>query len=203
MNKMCKTHGLTSHSKRPNGRLRCLKCASEAVSRRRRLIKIKAVNYKGGQCNICGYSKSTAALAFHHKDPTQKDFSISRGGTTISWDIVKTELDKCILVCHNCHSELHEAQFKADNPELDARLNNFNPNVNIKPKCPKCYRVMARNAKQCAQCHKQNLRTKIKWPDTDALIKMVQASSYTSVARKLGVSDNSIRKRIKNHPVIK
>ena len=96
-----------------------------------------------------------SALAFHHKNPTKKDFSISRNGVTNSWNSVKKELDKCILMCHNCHSELHETQFKLNNPELDARLNNFNPNTNIKPKCINCNKHISRGATQCAKCHNQ------------------------------------------------
>jgi hypothetical protein len=55
---------------------------------------------------VCGYSRCIRALKFHHIDPTQKDFTISR--VTKSWDKVKSELDKCILVCGNHHDEIHE-----------------------------------------------------------------------------------------------
>ena len=41
-------------------------------------------------------------------DPKEKDFGISNKGYTRSWDIIKEELDKCILVCANCHREIHE-----------------------------------------------------------------------------------------------
>ena len=55
----------------------------------------------------CGYSKCLGALEFHHLDPSQKDFEI--GGLKLhAWsDVVKRELDKCILVCSNCHKEIH------------------------------------------------------------------------------------------------
>ena len=68
--------------------------------------KLKAIEYKGGCCQICGYNKSIRALQFHHLDPTQKDFGISGG--TKSFEKMKPELDKCILVCANCHCEIHE-----------------------------------------------------------------------------------------------
>lgn len=66
-----------------------------------------AVQYKGGQCCICGYNKYVGALEFHHLDPNQKDFGIGSKGYTRSFDIVKKELDKCICVCSNCHREIH------------------------------------------------------------------------------------------------
>lgn len=79
----------------------------EAVTRRRRKLKELAITYKGGACMHCGYSKCNAALEFHHLDPSKKDFSISVQGYTRSWEYIKTELDKCILVCANCHREIH------------------------------------------------------------------------------------------------
>ena len=66
-----------------------------------------AVQYKGGQCSRCGYNKCVEALEFHHLDSSQKDFGISEKGYTRSWERVREELEKCILVCANCHRELH------------------------------------------------------------------------------------------------
>lgn len=79
-----------------------------AVSKRRRKLREMAVDYGGGQCKICGYNKCARALSFHHRDPEQKDFGISAGGLTRSWEKIQNELDKCILVCANCHMEIHE-----------------------------------------------------------------------------------------------
>jgi hypothetical protein len=108
MEKECKLHGITEHVKRSDGGVRCKKCASDAVQKRREKIKIMALEYKGGKCEICGYDRCVRALEFHHKDPTKKDFGIAHKGRTRSWEKVKTELDKCMLVCSNCHAEIHE-----------------------------------------------------------------------------------------------
>ena len=78
-----------------------------AVSKRRKKIKQMAIEYKGGSCEVCGYYKCSAALEFHHINPTQKDFSIASNGHSRSWEKVKNELDKCIMVCANCHREMH------------------------------------------------------------------------------------------------
>lgn len=67
-----------------------------------------AIKYKGGACQFCGYKKSVYALTFHHVDPTQKDFGIGGDGSTRSWERTKAELDKCVLLCANCHAEEHE-----------------------------------------------------------------------------------------------
>ena len=79
----------------------------ERVAERRRVMKLKCVEYKGGKCSICGYDKCVAAMVFHHIDPSNKDFGISAKGLCRSFDKLKIELDKCILLCANCHAEKH------------------------------------------------------------------------------------------------
>lgn len=79
----------------------------KAVSKRRKKIKDMAIKYKGGKCILCGYKKCEDALQFHHLDSGKKEFGVAQSGLTRSWDRVKNEIDKCILVCANCHRELH------------------------------------------------------------------------------------------------
>lgn len=71
--------------------------------------KLQAVTYKGGKCEICGYDKCIRALEFHHLDSNEKDFNISSSQGDKRWNNqdFKAELDKCILVCSNCHREIH------------------------------------------------------------------------------------------------
>jgi len=78
------------------------------VSETRRKLKIKAIEYKGGKCENCGYDKCVNSMAFHHIDPSQKEFTIS--GDYKSFERIKPELDKTKLLCHNCHGELHDAE---------------------------------------------------------------------------------------------
>ena len=80
----------------------------KAVTKRRKKLREMAVEYKGGKCNLCGYSKCIAALEFHHIDSSKKDFGLSEDGLTRSWTRIQLELDKCLLVCANCHREIHE-----------------------------------------------------------------------------------------------
>ena len=84
--------------------------SSESVILWRKRTKLKLVEYKGGKCQICDYNKSLNALHFHHLDPNEKDFSIS--GKSLSFEKLKSEVDKCILVCSNCHSEIREGMIK-------------------------------------------------------------------------------------------
>ena len=75
------------------------------VSKRRIKNKELLVEYKGGACERCGYNKCIAALEFHHLDPSTKEFGLT--GNTYSLERQKAEADKCILVCANCHREIH------------------------------------------------------------------------------------------------
>jgi 5-methylcytosine-specific restriction endonuclease McrA len=78
-----------------------------AVKARRKKVRQMAVEYKGGRCQACGYDRCIEALEFHHANSSGKDFSISEKGYTRSWAKVKEELDKCMLLCANCHREIH------------------------------------------------------------------------------------------------
>ncbi len=77
----------------------------QAVTKRRKWVRQKAVSYKGSRCIFCGYAKYSGALDFHHL--YDKKFGISEKGYARSWQAIQQELDKCILVCANCHRELH------------------------------------------------------------------------------------------------
>ncbi len=66
-----------------------------------------AVEYLGGRCTRCGYERCAEALEIHHLDSSDKDFGISDKGYTRSWEKIRGELEKCELLCANCHREVH------------------------------------------------------------------------------------------------
>jgi len=74
--------------------------------------KLELVEAFGGRCSVCGYDRNLAALTFHHIG-FDKDFKLDmRSLSNRTLEVVLTEAKKCILVCQNCHAELH-------NPHLD------------------------------------------------------------------------------------
>lgn len=79
---------------------------AQNISTKRNAIKKYLIQRAGGKCIICGYDKCQGALQFHHPDPNQKDFEISKN---FSNNIEKLceEADKCNLLCANCHAEEH------------------------------------------------------------------------------------------------
>ena len=68
--------------------------------------KVKAVEYMGGKCERCGYDKYPDVLEFHHKDPSQKEANWNKIRLW-EWSKVEAELNKCALLCANCHREVH------------------------------------------------------------------------------------------------
>ena len=79
----------------------------KAVTMRRRKLKAMVVEYKGGRCMLCGYSRCVWAFELHHINDSKKEFGLSVRGLTRSWVKIKQEADKCFLVCANCHREIH------------------------------------------------------------------------------------------------
>jgi predicted HNH restriction endonuclease len=79
----------------------------EAVRKRRKKTRIMALEHKGGRCKICGYNRCLEALEFHHLEKNGKDFGLSDRGYTRSWDKIQNEINKCVLLCSNCHREVH------------------------------------------------------------------------------------------------
>lgn len=100
----------------------CVKCKHLAINnkhqnyitqqergkqRRQSLIKLK-----GGCCEKCGYNRNQAALAFHHINPLTKSFQIDmRKCSNSSWETLVAESRKCLLLCLNCHAEVHNPDF--------------------------------------------------------------------------------------------
>ena len=91
----------------------CKKCKKGMVRNvtlgqdRRRRLKQKCIEYKGGKCSICGYNRCIAALDFHHVNPAKKEIYRYRLYKRKWNDEARKELDECILICANCHREIH------------------------------------------------------------------------------------------------
>lgn len=84
----------------------CKICVNAHAIQRFRNAKKKAVEYLGGSCERCGYNKYHGALHLHHRDPAQKDPTFA-GLLHRRWSKIEIELQKCELLCANCHAEEH------------------------------------------------------------------------------------------------
>lgn len=97
---------LSTHSRGYGLRRLCKTCEKKWHANRRKSTREQMIAHKGGKCERCGYNKCTQALDFHHPDPKIKDAHYA-GIATWSIDKAKREVDKCILLCANCHREEH------------------------------------------------------------------------------------------------
>ena len=195
-------------------------CATKhAVTNRRTAVRIMAFFYKGQKCMACGYSKYRSAMQYLPLSPEQKDFGIGHGNT-LSWETIKKELDKCILLCANCHAGYHtghldlsEALARNPTPEQgEIALQQMYFDVigtpdeqyiaSIRRKgppclCKDCGIQIQDGAQKCVQCHNKSRPTKIEWPSREVLLEMLSTRTRVEVARILGVSDNAIKKHLK------
>lgn len=92
------------------------------------------------------------------------------------------------FLCPNCHSQTSTYCGK--------QLKGY---TNIDHRCIDCNISIRRKSNRCKKCAAKRQSTKINWLDTPKLILMVKEMGYQEVGRRLGVSGNAIKKRIRNH----
>lgn len=85
---------------------KCKSCLYTYQKNRWHQRKLDAIEYKGGVCLDCGQMPHPGAMQFHHDDPDEKEFAWNKGRLR-AWVSVKKELDKCVLLCANCHAIRH------------------------------------------------------------------------------------------------
>jgi hypothetical protein len=152
----------------------------------------------GGKCSRCGYNKNLASLDFHHLDPNTKSFNLN--ATVIAYgpqEAVQTELKKCVVLCRNCHSELHNPVGDWNNlPDVEV---NFAHTHKI-TLCYDCGKEVTNSymSKRCPDCNNKS-REKATWPDIIELIDEVNQTTLAAVAKRLGVTHQAVHARIERH----
>lgn len=207
---ICKKHGLTEFVINSAGRKRCKKCRIDAVNKKRQNNKKILVEYKGGKCEICGYNKCIDALEFHHINPEEKEFGISDGNIK-SIERLKCEADKCMLVCANCHKELHhmmnekEVDFYDNFEEklnLNEIINDINNNLSKKDMCEK-YKVsmmtIVRFLKKNNIVYNEKIVKSANFNVNEIISLFKECKTFNKVANKLNISDNGLRRWCKNN----
>jgi hypothetical protein len=122
----------------------------------------------------------------------------------INGDRYDNRLENLRLLCPNCHSQTETYAGKRHKGISKVGRKYKKSSGKYVLDCPVCGGEMCVNSIKCRKCEEKsrlNKNTKIDWPSTKILLKMVEKESYVAVARRLGVSDNAIRKRIRKHPV--
>ena len=170
--------------------------STERVKAWRHRTKQKMVDAMGGKCQCCGYNTCKEALAFHHIDPAHKDMGFGDvRANPKSWNKVVDELKKCILVCHNCHSEIH-AGVRAM-PDKFATFDKSYADwrkIDEYDHCPVCNRQKPAKQKYCGHKCAQTNRRKVDWDSID-LLDLLKKHSISELEQMLGVSNAAIYKR--------
>lgn len=180
---------------------------SEAVKRWRQNSKERIIESMGGKCAICGYNKRGGAFDIHHIDPNEKEISFgSIRANPQSWNKIVEELRKCVLLCANCHREVHSGI-----TELPESLPNFNEkfaeyrerNIIEKDKCPVCGRLKNSMYKTCSLSCSGKMHQKIDWNSIDLYeLYFVHKKNYTQIGEMFNVTGTSVKKRMKKIGII-
>jgi len=162
----------------------------------RKNTKDKMIAAMGGKCQCCGYNTCSSSLAFHHIDPSIKDLSFGKiRANPKSWEKIVNELKKCILVCHNCHSEIHAGIRTL--PKFYETFNDYYSNIeNVieYDDCPICHSQKSISRKFCSQLCAQKNKRKVDWGKID-LLQLLKSYKISEIEKMLGVSNAAIYKR--------
>jgi hypothetical protein len=181
---------------------------SNEVKLCRKRRKERLVKMFGGKCEYCGYDRYAGALEFHHIDPTKKEFTCSHT-SNISWNELVEEAKKCVMMCANCHRELH-AGLIVPTKRKRVIINDYRPHdIQIKPKverqCKVCGKkfFVTKSSRQ-ALCNRNclpaliKMRERVDWSNID-LMALKENMSNIKIAKMLNVSEACIRKKLKRY----
>jgi len=171
----------------------CRPCLYAYQQERGKARKKKVIELMGGKCVRCGYFRNYAALEFHHLDPSKKEINIAGNGIKGSWKRLMAELQKCILICSNCHREEHHQDMFVL-PDSSIELNRIlNLEVHPTGNCPTCGTEVF-NTKYCSHACSCDSRRRVKRPNREELERLINTTPFVQIGKKYGVSDNAIRK---------
>jgi hypothetical protein len=180
---------------------------SEKVKKWRKTIKQKLTTAMGGKCQCCGYEKCNEALEFHHLDPSKKDFSFGKiRANPVSWDKIVKEVKKCILVCSNCHKEIHYNsknlpenyyKFNDDFLEYTKVINN----EDMTP-CSVCGKLKTLSSTVCSRSCAAKLTNSIDWEKHNIKDKYEKGKTPGQISSEIGVCLGSVIKRLKKEGIV-
>lgn len=186
---------------------------SQKVQDYRVRTKKRMVESMGGECQICGYNNYIGSLDFHHIDPSKKEFSFGRmRANPKEWSTVVKELKKSILLCSNCHREVHAGvaeipeNYQTFNEDYTEYRSTEHRSIVVKkpPKkaislteCPSCSKLKTSSRKYC--CHECYLKSKSKidWENLDWDYLLSTYKTNVAIGKHLGVSDSIVSRNKK------
>jgi len=150
-------------------------------------LKPKLIKEKGHKCEMClleTWLDKPITLEIHHLDGSR----------------VNNAFENLQLLCPNCHSQTDSwRRTKPKEKKVKQKVvkEPKEPKEKIYKYCSKCNKEISKNATTCKSCKFRP--NKIEWPSTEELVEMLKTTSRVQLAKKLGVSDNAIKRRIERH----
>lgn len=146
-------------------------------------------------------------MVFHHINPKEKEFNIS-GNLTSSLDKLQKEINKCQLLCSNCHHEIHE---KIDSENNKYKIYTYKEYKEVKKllkeknkiQCPTCNKVFYKTQKHKKYCSGKCYDLICKRPSKEELEKIIWKQPTTHIAKIYGVSDKAVEKWCKTYNISK
>jgi hypothetical protein len=170
---------------------------AERVKTWRKDTKNLIVEGFGGKCCICGYAKYDEVFDVHHIDPSKKTFSFSSiRANPKNWNDLLKELENCILLCANCHRELHAKKTKL--PKKIPKFIDLKEKRKIKTYCPVCNQLKKNYLITCSRSCAAKKSCTVSWEKYDLYdLHINQKLSNLKIANIVGVSDVAVIKRLK------
>jgi hypothetical protein len=178
---------------------------SEKVKKWRKETKKRIVKAMGGECICCGYNKCNRALKLHHLDPEKKEFSLSKVmADPCSWTKIVSELRKCILVCGNCHEEIHDGItiIPKNCGKFDESFVTYKSAL-PQTYCPICGNKKKYTSKTCSRSCASRLNVRVDWDNIDLVGMIEKYHSWSEIGRQLDITDSSVIKRAKKLGLVK
>jgi len=178
--------------------------------RAQRRKKLFAIESFGGKCQRCGYDRCIDALEFHHADESLKKEKPCYIIMRWSWEKAKKELEKCVLLCSNCHRETHHKSLDTNILREAAKIK-LQITKLVKPWitniclcCKKSFSTKVSDQKFCSVVCKHLNERKVSRPSKEELQKLLDEKiSWLQLGRMFGVSDNSVRKWAKKYEILR
>lgn len=164
--------------------------------------KYEIIMSRGGKCEVCGYDKNIAVLEFHHINPDEKEFQLDmRKFSNTTLEKLQKEIDKCMLLCVNCHRELHHPELAFNNIEHLIKNSNKesfnNPSGQVCPVCGKRFPI-SKGKVYCSNECKDSVKYK-NYPTIEEVEqRYLELNNWEKVAESFGLTRRiiqGIRKR--------
>lgn len=162
--------------------------------------KQRMVDSMGGKCQICEYNKCNNALEFHHMDPSKKEFELKDAmERPKSWEKIVIELRKCILLCSNCHRELHAKIIDIEHKQyFNEEYTTYNRNhIQTLDACIVCGKDKPISQFTCSNKCSGKLSGKVDWDNINLDDMFFKYGNAEQIGKALNISGSAVRKRVK------